>query len=89
MLSPSALRNRKVVLFAAAMLVAGTSTSFAQGGGAGGAAEQPVAEARAQEPVALGVERQFLPCRRQLRQHRHRSSIHRIPVPCRNRAPRP
>jgi hypothetical protein len=37
MLSPSALRNRKVVLFAAAMLVAGTSTSFAQGGGAGGA----------------------------------------------------
>jgi hypothetical protein len=37
MLSPSALRNRKVVLFAAAMLVADTSTSFAQGGGAGGA----------------------------------------------------
>jgi hypothetical protein len=37
MLSPSSHGNCKVVLFAAAMLVAGASTSFAQDGGAGGA----------------------------------------------------
>jgi hypothetical protein len=36
MLSRSAGRNRKIVLFGAAMLVAGTSISLAQGGGAGG-----------------------------------------------------
>jgi hypothetical protein len=37
MLNPSARGSRKIILLAAAMLVAGTSISFAQGGGAGGA----------------------------------------------------
>jgi hypothetical protein len=37
MLSPSAGGNRKIVLLAAAMVVAGTSISLAQGSGAGGA----------------------------------------------------
>jgi len=35
MLSPSAPTNRKIILLAAAMLVAGTSITFAQGGGVG------------------------------------------------------
>jgi hypothetical protein len=37
MLNSSARRNRKIVLFAVATLVAGASIAFAQGGGAGGA----------------------------------------------------
>jgi hypothetical protein len=37
MFSPSARRNRKIILFAAAILVTGTSMTFAQGGGVGGA----------------------------------------------------
>jgi hypothetical protein len=36
MLSPSAPTNRTIILLAAAMLAAGTSITFAQGGGAGG-----------------------------------------------------
>jgi hypothetical protein len=36
MLSPSALANLKIILLAAAMLAAGTSITFAQGGGVGG-----------------------------------------------------
>jgi hypothetical protein len=37
MLSPSAPTNRKIILLAAATLVAGASIAFAQGGGVGGA----------------------------------------------------
>jgi hypothetical protein len=36
MLSPSAPTNRKIILLAAAMLAAGTSITFGQGGGVGG-----------------------------------------------------
>jgi hypothetical protein len=52
-------------------------------------AEQEAQAEQAEEPAALAAEPPFLPVRRQLLQPRHRSSIHRIRVPCRNRAPRP
>jgi hypothetical protein len=69
-------------LLAAAMLMAGTSIYLLRAVEL--AVPELAAETQAGELLAPPVERQFLPVRRQLRQHHHRSSIHLVPTPCLN-----